>query len=283
MCLCAAGGLGLSGCSTSRLAVGAMVPIIEDATEAAFRQDDPVFVRDAVPANLLLLEGLIRTDPRDELLVMATQFYFSYGFAFVEDDAPERAVELYAKGRAHGLHALGRHREVARALDAADAGALRAAVARLGRDEVPALFWTAAAWGAWINLRLESPAAIADLALVEVLLDRVLELDDTFEYGMPHLLMGAFYAARPRLLGGDPERGRLHFARAAEIADGKLLLAPLFEARYYATQTLDEELFEQLLTGVIEAPEGLLPEVALLNAVAQAKARRLLDAREDYF
>ncbi|MGD8395864.1 MAG: TRAP transporter TatT component family protein, partial [Candidatus Eiseniibacteriota bacterium] len=110
-----------------------------------------------------------------------------------------------------------------------------------------------------------------------------IELDAAYQWGMPHLMMGAYYAGRPRLLGGDPVRGLEHFERARQISGGRLALASLFEARYYAVQTLDEPLFERRLEEVLETSPDALPEARLLNLIAREKARALLAAREDIF
>jgi hypothetical protein len=210
-------------------------------------------------------------------------FHFAYGFAFIEDESPERARGLYERGRDYGLRVVRKEKAVAKALDAADVAALTEALRKMNEDDLPALFWTSAAWAAWINLSLESPSAIADLALVEAMLQRVIELDEGFQWGMPHLMMGAFYAGRSKMLGGDPERGREHFEQARQITAGRLLLASYFEARYYAVQTFDEELFEQRLREVVAADADALPEARLLNMVAQQKSQDLLLAQEDIF
>jgi hypothetical protein len=237
----------------------------------------------AIPANLVLLDGLIRTDPRQELLVLGARLYFSYAFAFVEDEDPERAAPLYAIGRDYGRRALERDKRLRRALASGQPEELTAALARLDEDDVPALLWTAAAWAGWANLSLDEPEAVADLPTIEALLVRTAELDEGFLYGIPHLLLGTFKAARPPLLGGDPEAGRRHFERAAEIGDGKLLLAPVFEARYYARAILDQELFERRLREVVATPVDVAPDIQLLNAVAIRKARDLLVIQDELF
>lgn len=275
--------LSVSGCSTTKLAVGSMVPILEETVAAGQGSADLELVESGMPANLVLLDGLIRTDPRPELLVLGARLYFSYAFAFIEDKDPARASSLYAVGRDYGRRALERDRRLREALASSQSGALAEALARLNRDDVPALLWTAAAWAGWANLSLDRPEAVADLPVIEAMLERVVELDEGYLYGMPHLLLGAFKAARPPLLGGDPEAARIHFARVQEIGGGKLLLAPVFEARYYARATLDEELFESLLREVVETPVDIAPDIQLLNAVAKRKARDLLVLRDELF
>jgi hypothetical protein len=55
-----------------------------------------------------------------------------------------------------------------------------------------------------------------------------------------------------------------------------VLLVPLLEAQYYAVQVQDRALFTERLQHVLEAPETLLPEQGLLNAVARHRAALLL-------
>jgi len=260
-----------------------MVPILEESVAAGQSSADLEFMRAGMPANLVLLDGLIRTDPRPDLLVLAARLYFSYAFAFVEDEDPKRAAAIYAIGRDYGRRALGRHRALGRAFASGRHSELPQALARLDVDDAPELMWTAAAWAGWASLSLDQPEAVADLSIVEALLERAVELDESYLYGLPHLLLGAFHAARPPLLGGDPERAHRHFARATEVGEGKLLLVPVFEARYYARALLDVELFEKLLNGALAAPVDAVPDIRLLNAVAHEKARALLAAKDDLF
>ncbi len=274
---------GLAGCSTTKFAVGSMVPILEQSVAAGRSASDLELVREGTPGNLVLIDGLIRTDPRPELLALAAELYFSYAFAFIEDTDPARAAGLYAIGRDYGRRALGRRKDVARALEAADAAALTAALADLDRDDAPEVLWTAAAWAGWANLSLDPPAAVADLPLIEALLERAATLDEGYLYGLPHLLLGAFQAARPPLLGGDPERAQRHFTRARELGQGNLLMVPVFEAKYYARAILDPELFDRLIAETLSAPLDRAPEIRLLNTVAQRKARDLAAIKDELF
>ena len=86
-----------AGCSPSSLAISSvMVPVLDNSRDAALASDDVELFRDAAPANLFLLEGLIGTEPNNvDLRVNAGILYFSYAFAFLEDINPGRASGLY--------------------------------------------------------------------------------------------------------------------------------------------------------------------------------------------
>ena len=63
-----------TGCGLRQLAVGQMVPILENATEGARERTDLQLVAQGLPANLLLLDGLIRTSPKNvDLLTLANR------------------------------------------------------------------------------------------------------------------------------------------------------------------------------------------------------------------
>jgi hypothetical protein len=271
------------GCSTSKFAVRSMVPILEESVAAGQGSGDLELMQAGMPANLVLLDGLIRTDPRPDLLVLGARLYFSFAFAFVEDEDPDRAAALYAIGRDYGRRALDRRKTLSRALTSGRQEALERALDRLDKDDVPAVLWTSAAWAGWASLSLDQPEAVADLPSIEALLARVVELDEGYLYGLPHLLLGAFHAARPPLLGGDAERAHNHFVKAAEVGEGKLLLVPVFEARYYARALLDAELFERLLNEALDQSVDIAPDIRLLNAVAHEKARLLLASKDELF
>ena len=154
---------------------------------------------------------------------------------------------------------------------------------RCKREDVPALFWTAYAWGSIINLRQDDPAQLIHLPRVELMMRRVLELDETYFFGGPHLFYGSYYGSRPAMLGGHPTKARQHLQRAIEISDGKYLMAKFMLARYYAVMAQDREMFEEILQEIISAPPDLFPEQGLANQLAKRKAKRWLRRVDERF
>jgi len=168
------------------------------------------------------------------------------------------------------------------ALDAAG-DPFEAAVGKTGQKAIPAMFWTASCLANWVNLNRNSPAGIAELASAATLMQRVIVLDDTFYHGGPHLFFGVYYGGRSPLFGGDFRLSEEHFKRAAEINDNKLLLVDVLQAEYLDRQRLDRDAFHQHLTRVIEAPDNLAPDMALMNAIAKQQATQLIKAEDDWF
>jgi hypothetical protein len=129
----------------------------------------------------------------------------------------------------------------------------------------------------------DDPEAIAQLARATALMQRVIDLEDSFYYGGAHMFFGVYYGSRAPLLGGNFDKSLQHFERARAITNGKLLIPDLLQAQYLARQKQDQEDFHQRLTGIINAPDDLMPELGLQNQIAKRKAALLLKKESEWF
>jgi tetratricopeptide (TPR) repeat protein len=235
-----------------------------------------------MPAYLMLIDGMIQAWPDNEkLLIVAAQSYSSFASLFIEDQDKEYANLLYGRGKQYALRSLeirGLKEPLQKPFDDFIEG-----LQRLGKKDVPYLFWTATCWANWILLNLDSMEAMSELPRVEWMMNRALDLDEGFYYGGPHLFMGIWFASRPKIAGGDLKKAQGHFLRALDLGQGKFLMAYIYYAKYYAQKIMNKELFISTLQKVIETPSNIEPEMTLMNSVAQKMAKELLDHVEDYF
>jgi len=256
--------------------------LLEDVVKASYRQSDLRMIREGTPAYLMLLDGMVEAWPDNaQLLSAAAQGYSFFASVFLEDQEREYAKRLTGKGKQYALRSLelkGLKDPLQKPFDDFKEG-----LTHLGKKEVPYLFWSATCWASWISLNLDLMEALAELPRVESMMQRVLELDEGFYYGGPHLFMGIWFASRPKIAGGDLKRAQGHFLKALEFGKGKFLMAYVYYANTYARQALDKELFVSTLQTVLEAPADTLPELTLLNTVAKKKATELLSRVEEYF
>lgn len=275
--------LTISACGpVKNTAIKAVAPVLGNVNQAIFHQSDVQLVRDGLPANILLVEGLIRTAPNNyDMLVMATTAFTGLAL-IVENDEPERATALYDKAKDYGIRALRRHKGFRKSMD--DGKPFHESI-KLVNDKkyLDALLWTGLAWGLNIMLNIDDPMALVSATDVKAIMGQVLKIDHTYFYGMAHVFFGSYYAILPSIFGGGPDVVQGEFDKAFEISDNKFLLARVFYARYYATLLLDEELFENTLNEVIDSDVTALPEIAFLNALAKEKAKRLLEDKDKYF
>jgi len=275
--------LTLSGCSTSQLVARGAAPLIDHGMAAMNRETDLELARASIPANLKMIEALLLADPGNAMYrVQAAMGFYGYALGFVEADNPDRAVALYLRARDHALVALDRA-GMAQATLIGDAVELERALAKLDARAVPALFWTASAWGKWIELQLDNPARLDELPRVEAMMQRVLALDETYFHGGAHVFFGAYYGGRAPMFGGDFARSAKHFDRAAALSQNQLLWAEVYRARYLLRQMGAREAFHATLSRVLDAPANSDPELNLANALAKKQAADLLAQEEDLF
>ena len=147
---------------------------------------------------------------------------------------------------------------------------------------MPELYQIGSAWAGWTQANSDDFAAIAELGRVKSVMARVAELDETWDYGGPHLYLGVFETLLPPSLGGRPEVGRAHFEKAISISEGKYLMTKVMFADQYARLLFDRELHDQLL-GEVVAADPALPGLTLINTVAQRRAHELLESADAYF
>jgi hypothetical protein len=271
-----------AGCIQT-IAVRSVGGIVEEGYDALTEESDLQFAEQALPGNIKLLEVMLKNDPDNErLLKLCAEGYASYALGFVEDVDVERARVFYLRGRDYGLRILEQDKELKNAL-AGSADDLKAALANKSKDAVPGVFWTAFAWGSYLNITLTDPDAIAAIPKLEVMMNFVADKDSAFYYGGAHLFLGTLYGSRSRFLGGDPDKSKRHFETALRLNGGKFLMTQVYYAKSYAAQTLNDALFEELLTYVENASLDILPKFRLGNAIAKKKAKMLLARKEELF
>src|SRR5436190_8814308 len=81
-----------SGCSIKRMAINKLGDALAGAGTTFASDDDPELVKAAVPFSLKLVESLLAESPRHRgLLLAACSGFTQYSFAFVNEEADEKA------------------------------------------------------------------------------------------------------------------------------------------------------------------------------------------------
>ncbi len=82
------------------LALQTSPSLIPNMTQAVFEECDVALARASMPADLKLMEGLLKSAPQNTQILTALSMGFTgYGLLFLEDDDPERASSFYAEGK----------------------------------------------------------------------------------------------------------------------------------------------------------------------------------------
>ena len=283
-----------SGCSVRNYAVNSVGDALA-ASGSSFATDyDPELIRGAAPFSLKLMESILSEAPRHAgLLAAASSGFTQYAYAFVQQDADEaeardvaaaralrnRARGLYHRARDYGLRALDARHPGWRAQFDTDA---KSALARLSRDDSPRLYWTTVAWAAAVALSKDSPRAIADLRLVDLMVGRLRELDPDMDHGALHAFLVSYEMGRPG--ARNPEtQARQHFDQAVRLSAGQKAgpFVALAESVSVAAQNRGE--FVALLERAIRIDPSARPEWRLENTIMQRRARWLLTQADQLF
>jgi hypothetical protein len=260
----------LSACTGTLLSV-----IVSPALDGMQQQSDIELVCEGTPAYLLMVDSMIASNPQDDdTLLLGAKAYSGYIGVMQECGmSRDRIAAMAAKAHLYGTQLLGGMLPISPADTREELGKR---LARLTKNDTPKLFWGVFAWITWIEQQQGTPESLADLGKIEALLLKTIELDEKFQSGAAHFLLGAYYGSRPQMFGGKPELSKFHFERALVISKRKMLIYQTTCAQTLARLTVDKELHDSLLREVIDFDISLNPENMLANQIAQRKAKRLL-------
>jgi hypothetical protein len=269
----------LSGCATVTSSLTAKMA--GDLADSIMNSTDVETIREGVPAYLIMIDSFLRSSPDDpDLLLAASSLNGAFSTFTTDDDARTRL--LTEKSLAYALRAACIDDTRLCDFRQLDFGAFQQRVDNLQPRQVGVMYATGVAWTSWMQAHSDDWSAIAELAKVKYLMSRVLDLDETWALGGPHLYMGGLETILPASMGGKPEVGRAHFERAIAIADGRYLMTKVIFAEQYAKLTFDKVLYDALLNQVLAA-DPVVEGNTLTNVLAQQRAKLLLAESDDYF
>lgn len=276
--------MAISGCSTIlRLETDFVSPMISKLVDRAANSGSMRVVREGIGANALLVTSFSEISPNNRLLLEKSAYLFcAYGL-IVEEAEPEFASELYATGKQYGMRALKENGCFEKGLRKGQR--IPELTGCLGKNYTEAALWTGIATGLWIFRNLDDSAALVELADAVALVERSLELDENYFFGLGKIFLGAYYALIPDFFGtgGGPEASAKMFAEARAASDGKLLLVDVWEARFLDTQLKNRQEYIRKLESVISADPNILDGYQGFTNIAKAKARYFLDHMDEYF
>jgi len=283
------------GCSIRRYAINKAADALAASGSTFASDDDPDLVKAAAPFSLKLMESLLAESPRHPgLLAAAASGFTQYAYAFVQEDADQaettdltsaealrtRARRLYLRAKGYGLRGLEvKHPGFGAALLANP----RSTARTIGKAEVPLLYWTAAAWASAISLSKDNPEIVGQIPAMEALIDRALELDESYADGAIHSFLISYEMSRPGAAGDPAARARKHYERAVELSHGTDASPYVALAEAVTIQTQNVKEFESLLNQALAINADARPENRLVNTVMQKRARWLLSRKSELF
>ncbi len=272
--------LALGGCSLKRMAVNMVGDAISGGGGVWMSDNDPELIRAAIPFGLKTNESLLEVSPEHLGLLEATaQGFTAYAFMLTQEadraeagDLTEarrlraRASKLFLRGRDYALRGL----EVSYPDFTENLASDRAAtLAQTGIEDAGLLYWGGAAWAGALGANKASLTLIAEFPIAGAMVQRVVELDESFNDGSAHEFLVTYEASRP---GGNIALARQHYAKALQHSRGERASVhlALAEAVDVTEQNLPE--FRAMLAKVRAIDPDTVPEIRLLNTLALERA-----------
>ncbi|MGY6275839.1 TRAP transporter TatT component family protein [Methylomonas sp. MgM2] len=246
---------------------------------AVLNHNDPETVAEALPAYLLMQEASIIDDDNEWRLLSTADLYGAY-IGLLPDEQTrkqrlsQRSLDIASKG-------VCLYRSNWCDVQQKTFDEVKAMLQQTDHDDIDALFSLGTAWAGWIQANKSDWNAIAQLAQVKLIMQRILELDESYKQGSAHVYMAVMESLLPASLGGKPDLARQHFQRAIDLAPDNLMTRVLY-AKHYARMVFDRELHDNLLKTALNS-KATAPDLTLINTLAQQQAQQLLDSANDYF
>lgn len=285
------------GCDFTELTANGTAKLFQRASPAIEQHWDYELVGDAIPGSITQLEGIHKVVPDNEIIIeQLLRAYVSYTFGWVEDDIEQMELEgkyqevgatkyrarlLYQRARDLGLYWIQLNEEGLDAKMKEGLGPFEKWLQKNFDDEEDAamLLWTGYAWGSMINMAKDDMAEVADLPYAVALVQHSVKLDPTYFNATGLTFLGV---AESMGMAGDMDKSKGYFEKALELTEGKALVVQLNYAKAYAVKTQNRELFDELLTGIVEAGD-INPDTRLANMIAKRRAARYLEHADEYF
>ena len=288
----------LPACSINNMAVKAVSDALTaDGSSDVFTGDsDPQLVGDALPFAIKMYEALLSSNPKHQGLInMTGSLFVMYANAFVQGPAEqlprsmyaerqaamERAKKLYLRG--FGLLYRGLELKYPGFESAFQKGALAGILAKMKKDDVPALYWSAAAGLSAYSLNTFDMDLGVRIPEFYALVERAYELEPDFNSGALDEFFLLFHASVPEAMGGDKSKIETHYQRALEKSKGLSAGTYVSYAQAVSIPAQDYDKFKELLDTALSIDPDKEPANRLVNIISQRKARYLLDSAFLFF
>ncbi len=267
----------------------------EKTMEVIVSDDDPELVWDAMPFALKTMEVMLAQDPTNtDLLLGLASAYIQYAHGHLGTEAQKlenadynksmhlwkRTHKLSLRGRDYALNALeSRHPGFKKGIIENTESTLSETTI----DDVPFLYWAAVGWAGAVSADKNDMDNIAELPVAGAIMNRVLELDESYNDGAAHEFLIAYEGSRPELSGAGDKKAKEHFDKAVEYTKGKKAYPYVVYAETVAVKQQNLQLFNKLINEALEVDVDGVKRWRLSNTIAHEHALWLKDQIPELF
>jgi hypothetical protein len=250
--------LSLVGCSLQKMALRSTSPVLTASSEGMMLEGNWDFFKASAPGNIKFLEVLWLQDTENSKLLSALiKTYSGYAFAVPEtlyfadelegmDNSKwkEEAIAFYTRSLDYGIRYLGKRGINKQDLLVNHTKSLKKKLNSLADDDLTAVLYTAQSWGSLINLQKDNIALVSQVPNVKVLFDYVCDQKPDIDHNICDIFFAQYLAARPKMLGGNPEKGEELFLKAIKKHPRNLLIR-LSYIQHVIVPSMDSEKYEK--------------------------------------
>ncbi len=228
------------------------------------------FEKSVLP-NLKMAEGMLYLDPENsDLLATLTKGYAGYALAVnetlwmndlysnkMESAHQDQAIANYSKAFEYGLRYLKlkkiEYRDLSLKIN--EEGAIAQILdssfdSSCSRDK-EAILYSAMSLSSLVNLQKNKSSLVAQLPIAKQMMDWVCTKDPAIASGACGIFYGAYESSRPKLLGGNPQKGQEHFLKVMKEFPENHLARVLY-IQHYVIPVLEENLFNEQMSFLVE-------------------------------
>jgi tetratricopeptide (TPR) repeat protein len=223
-------------------------------------------------------EMIHASNPND----LETLIYLTRGYYFLADSHYEnmdQKKKTYEKAASFGEKAMATNPAFKEKVSKGKS--IEESLDTLTKQEVPAIYWTAASLGKWAKAS-GIAAALKYKTRIKAMIEQVEKLDPVYFYGAAPRYWGGFFAVAPSFAGGDMNKSKANFEKSLKIAP-EYLGTKVLMAEVYYTKMGDKVRFKQELESVLASNQDKHPELGPENALEKRKAQKLLKNIEELF
>ena len=277
--------MNLAGCAAKRIAgwEREQVPVEGDAAQQLIEEANTHWEQRQdvthLEKALELYEQAATIDQQNlDLFITLARGHYFLADAYLQDDR-ERQTDVYDKGLAYAEKGMALEPQFKELVESGEK--VEDAVKVLDQKYVGAIYWASASLGKWaLNKGLATILKHKERG--RKMMERCVELDETYFYGGPHRWFGSYYAKLPSIAGRDLEKSKEHFEKALQI-ESNYFGTRVLRSEYYAKNSQDKELFQSDLEFVLNTPSDVIPELVPEQEAEKKKAAEMLELIDETF
>lgn len=254
-----------SSCSFNKLAVNTSSDLIYKLSNQIEAESNYETFKSGIPANLILLEGLLSESPENmDILTALTKGHAGYAFAVNETEMQNeewgelknetgkaQALLNYTRALNFGLRYLKLYNIELNeliSLTNESQGIEKLLDKKINPDKrnLELVLFTAQSFAGLVNLQKDNMSMVAQLPVAKAMFDWVCAKNSKINFGACGIFYGAFEAGRPKMLGGNPEKGKEIFLQTIATHPHNWLVRTSF-IQYYLIPQNDKQGFDEQL------------------------------------